>query len=223
VEAVPAPPLPRTAETAASHKIEPLIGKFLRSLHVLLRTVLLYQRNHPRMTQSLEAADRDLRAVLAQVPALSIKVERDGVIATTREAPHNTRALPDLRGELRALAAELAGAGVASLIFLHRTNLGELALFAHALNTASRGASRVPAGHANPDRNWPAWLAEHQITGIQINASIQRRDETVLAILLAALPGAQPHDPADQPAEDRLPSISIQHRRSLRGSSFWAT
>jgi len=209
VESVPAPPVPGAAETAASHKIDPLIGKFLRSLHVLLRAVRLYQRNHPRMTSSLEAADRDLRAVLAQVPALSIKVERDRVIATTREAPRNTRALPDLRGELRALAAELAGAGMASLIFLRRTNLGELALFAHSLDAASRGTGRVPAGHANPDRNWPAWLAEHQITGIQINASIQRRDETVLAILLGALPGAQPPDPADQPAEDRLSSISM--------------
>ena len=221
VDAVPTPPVPGAAEAAASHKLEPLIGRFLRSLHVLLRAVRLYQRNHPRMTESLEAADRDLRTVLAQVPALSIKVERDGVIASTREAPRSTRALPDLRGELRALATELAGAGVASLILLRRTNLGELALFAHALDAASRGAGRVHSGHGSPDRNWPEWLAEHQITGIQINASIQRRDETVLAILLAALPGAQPPDPADLPAEDSHNSISMtstadQTRAALR-------
>jgi len=229
VEAVPTLPVRGSAEAAASNKIDPLIGRFLRSLHVLLRAVRLYQRNHPRMTESLEAADRDLRAVLAQVPALSIKVERDGVIATTREAPRNTRPLSDLRGELKTLSAELAGAGVASLIFLRRINLGELALFAHALDAASRGASRapvgrVPAGRANADRNWPAWLAEHQIVGIQINTSLQRRDETVLATLLGALPGAQPPDQLDQsghPAEGRLASVSTastaeQTRAALR-------
>jgi hypothetical protein len=182
VEAVPVLPAPEAAEAAVG-KLDPLIGKFLRSLHVLLRAVRLYQRNHPRVTESLEAVDCDLRVLLAQVPALSIKIERDGLIATTRQAPRNTRPLPDLRGELKTLAAELAGAGVASLVFLRRINLGELALFAHALDAATRQTARNAAG-----RNWPAWLADHQIAGIQINASLQRREETVLALLLAALP-----------------------------------
>jgi hypothetical protein len=129
------------------------------------------------------------------VPALSIKLERDGVIATTRESPRNTRLLADFRGELKTLSAELAGTGVVSLIFLRRANLGELALFAHALDASSRTASRPPAGRAHSDRNWPAWSAEHQIAGIQINASLKRHEETVLALLLAALPVPQSPDP----------------------------
>ena len=183
VEAVPIAPAAGAVESDAASKLDPLIGRFLRSLHVLLRAVRLYQRSHPRVTESLEAVDRDLRTILVQVPALSIKVKRDGLIATTRQAPGNTCLLPDLRGELKTLAAELAGAGLASFIFLRRTNLGEVALLAHALDLASRNLARNAAV-----RNWPAWLAEHQIAGIQINASLQRREETVLALLLAALP-----------------------------------
>jgi hypothetical protein len=178
-------------ENSAAGKLDPLIGKFLRSLHVLLRAVRLYQRNHPRVTESLEAVDRDLLPILAQVPALSIKVERDGVIATTRQAPRSTRLLVDLRGELRTLAAEFAGAGVVSLVFLRRINLGELALLAHAIDASARNTVRQAAG-----RNWPAWIAEHQIAGIQVNASLQRREETVLALLLAALPAPSAADDA---------------------------
>jgi hypothetical protein len=186
VEAVPTSPSAETAEATAAAKLDPAIGKFLRSLHVLLRAVRLYQRNHPRVTESLETVDQDLRTVLVQVPALSIKIERDGIIATTRQTPQNTRPLPDFRGELHTLAAELAGAGIASLVFLRRINLGEIALFAHALDAATRHSARNATA-----RNWPAWLAERQIAGIQINASLQRREETVLALLLAALPPQQ--------------------------------
>jgi hypothetical protein len=199
IEAVPVQPGPGEAEAAAATKLDPLIGKFLRSLHVLLRAVRLYQRNHPRVSESLEAVDRDLRTILAQVPALSIRIERDGIIATTREAPRNARLLADLRGELRTLAAELAGTGVSSLIFLRRINLGELALLAHALDAAARNAARNPAG-----RNWPAWLAEHQVAGILINASLQRRDETVLALLLAALPAPPPRDAVIASSQEQI-------------------
>ena len=211
VDAVPVLPAPGAAEAAASNKLDPQIGKFLRSFHVLLRAVRLYQHNHPRLTESLEAVDRDLRIVLAQVPALSIKFERDGVIATTRESPRNTRLLADFRGELKTLSAELAGTGVVSLIFLRRTNLGELALFVHALDASSRSTSRPPAGRTHSDRNWPAWSAEHQVAGIQINASLQRHEETVLALLLAALPLPQSPDPLAE-----ITSTADQTRAALR-------
>jgi hypothetical protein len=218
VDAVPAPPAAGAAEATASSKLDPLIGKFLRALHVLLRAVRLYQRNHPRVTESLEAVDRDLRTVLAQVPALCIKLDRDGVVATTRESPRNNRLLADLRGELKTLSAELAGTGVASLIFLRRVNLGELALFAHALDVASRSAGRPGGGQTNADRNWPAWLAERQIKGIQINAALQRREDTVLALLLAALPAPQTPDPLAE-----IATTADQIRAALRFVSSLTT
>jgi len=210
IEAIPAQPAPGEAEAARAGKLDPLIGKFLRSLHVLLRGVRLYQRNHPRLNESLEAADRDLRAILAQVPALSIKIERDGVIVTTRETPRNTRLLADPRGELRTLAGDIAGAGVSSLIFLRRINLGEIALLAHALDAAARNAVRHTAG-----RNWPAWLAEHRISGILINASLQRREETVLALLLAALPAPPSADAASTGDQIRA-ALRFVHTLNLR-------
>jgi hypothetical protein len=192
VEAVPVVSPTNAAGPSPSSKIDPLVSRFLRSLHVLIRAERLYQRNHPRMTESLEAADRDLRSVLAQVPALSIKVERDALIAATRESPRNSAPLPDPRGEMKLLAAELSGAGIASLVLLRRANLGELAQLAHALDAASRTGGRSSIGRSGPRHtDWAAWLAEHQIVGIQINSSSQRRDETVLAILLGGLRGAQ--------------------------------
>jgi hypothetical protein len=214
---VDATPVPATYEspdvTASSNKMDQMVGRFLRSFHVLLRAVRLYQRNHPRMTESLEATDRNLRAVLAQVPALSIRIERDGLIATTREAPSNHRALPDLRGELRTLAVELAGTGIASLVFLRRANLGELAQFAHAVDAASRSANRASTPRTATDRNWVVWLAEHQISGIQINASVQRREDALLAVLLGALSGPEP---ADQASDDGpLTSTADQARAAL--------
>jgi hypothetical protein len=162
------------------------------------------------VTEGLEAADRNLRAILAQVPALSVKVERDGLIATTREAPRNQKTLPDPRAELRALAGELTGAGVASLVFLRRTNLGELALFVHAVDTAARSANSASASRRPVDRNWAAWLQEHQakVKGIQINASMQRREEAALAVLFGAL--ASPES-AHQPLGDS-PQASTENQ-----------
>ena len=189
VDAVPVVPAAPQHDSTVQTKLDPLITRFIRSFHVLLRAVRLYQRNHPRVNESLESAERDLRVVLTQVPALSVRIEHHGLIATTRESASNTSLLPDPRGEMKVLAAELTAASVSSLIFLSRTNLGEFALLAHALDAASRNFAR----NAAPP-NWPDWIAKHQIAGVQINASLRRRDETVLALLLAALPSAAPSE-----------------------------
>jgi hypothetical protein len=202
---------------AISSKIDLLTGRFLRSFHVLLRSVRLYQRNHPRMTESLEAADRDLRAVLAQVPALSVKVQRDALIATTREAPRNTVALPDLRGELRMLAADLSAAGIASLIFLRRVNLGELAILAHALDNAARNAGTISASRPATAHNWTSFLSERHVLGIQINTPAQYNEETVLAILVGALSGPES---STQAGVDRGSITGAQARAAL---AFMAT
>jgi hypothetical protein len=189
VDAVPVVPAAPQRDSRVQTKLDPLVTRFIRSFHVLLRAVRLYQRNHPRVNESLESAEGDLRAVLTQVPALSVRIEHHGLIATTRESASNTSLLADPRGEMKVLAAELTAAGVSSLIFLSRTNLGEFSLLAHALDAASRNFAR---NAAPPD--WPDWIAKHQIAGVQINASLQRRDETVLALLMAALPSAAPSE-----------------------------
>ncbi len=160
------------------------VTKFLRSLHVLLRSVRLYQRNHPRVGESLEMAERDLRAVLAHAPALGIRINREAILVAGREG--EARALPDWRGDLRVLAIELQNAGIASLVFLRRIHLGELALFAHELDEASRTGGRA----LSVSVNWREWALRNQIAGLEINAALPGEGQNVLAYLMAALPAA---------------------------------
>jgi PilZ domain len=167
-----------------------LISGFLRSLQGLVRSVGLYQRNHPRVAESLESAERQLRALLAQVPSLYVAVDSGRLAASTAGGPRN-RPVADSHGELRALAGELAGAGIFSLEFLPRTHLGELALLAHAVDASHRAAGRSRREPVGPSRDWPVWRAEHQINGIRINTPVERRDDAVLASLITALLGLE--------------------------------
>ena len=184
----------RTATPPAANgslPIHVLIGRFFHSLHVLVSAVRLYQRNHPRVTESLESAERDLRAVFRQWPMLSVSVTRASLAAIARDPQHEHQTLADPRGELRSLAEELADAGVNSLTFLPQTNLGELALLAHAVDATSRSTSQQRGGRAAAPRNWSAWLVGQKVAGILVNAPIERREDTLLAILLGALPSAE--------------------------------
>jgi len=189
-------------------------ARFLRSLQILVRAVRLYQRNHPQVTESLEAAERDLRAVFQQLAVLSIGVERDALTIAARESAGGQYSLPDPRGELRGLADTLASAGVRSLTFLPRTNLGELALLAAAIEATCRLAGQSRGGRNAAGRDWPAWVSEHRVTGIRVNARIERSDDTVLASLLGALLGLDPATAAAPRAS--LESTADQVRAALQ-------
>jgi len=153
--------------------------RFLRSFHVLLRSVRLYQKNHPRVLDSLEAAERHLRAVFALLPSLSVGIER-GNLSVVGLREHT---LQDPRGELTALAEELSRCGIVSAVFQPGTHLGELDTLAHLINDVlARGGARP-----TQSQNWPARLASHRISGIRVNAPLERKVDTVLTSLMAAL------------------------------------
>jgi len=174
----------------------------------------LYQRNHPRVAESLESVERCLHGAFRHCRAINLRVERDGLALLADPSQQQASALHDPRGELRNLAAELADAGVQTLTFLPRTNLSELELFARAVDATSRVASQHRGDGGATRRDWNVWLAERQFAGIRVNAPVERRDDdTVLAILLGALPGAERQGPAAEP----FPTSTLEQlRETLR-------
>jgi PilZ domain len=199
VASTPAPTLTHQAAAknastlaSASGAADLLVGRFLRSFQVLVSTMRLYQRNHPRVMESLESVEGCLQATFRQCRAVDLHVERGRVTLLADQTRHQPQALGDPRGELRILVEELTDAGVNRLTFAPRTNLSELELFAQAVNATSRAATQHRGERGAGNRDWSGWLAEHQIAGIRVNAPAERRDDdTILAILLGALPGAE--------------------------------
>ena len=114
-------------------------GRFVRSLHVLLRSARLYQKNHPRLVESLEGAEESLRAAHDHAAPLAIRFDHGRVVF--RGQP-----LSDSRGEMKSLAEDLSGRGVSVLVFSRETNLGELNSLA-ALLSASRSYARIGWRH----------------------------------------------------------------------------
>lgn len=189
-----------------------LIARFLRTMQVQLRSMGLYERNHPRLTENLELAQRDLRAVFVRFPGFGVRIE-DGIFyLTTRSAEmppatrngprggrpqlppipprsnaRNGRALADKRGELRGLAEELGGAGIESLVFLPQANLGELASFVHTVDATCRARKLAQSGNVFVEPDWPTWITAHGLTGIRINSSLGPGHDAVLASLLGAV------------------------------------
>ena len=167
--------------------------RFLHSFHVLLRASRLYQKNHPRVMESLEAAERNLRHALELLPCLAVTVEHGRLLldvpgGASTEAPESNPGR-----EWNALAQDLTRCGITSLIFQPQTNLGELNLLADLVNAALGNATRCA-----PSPNWPARLAEHDVTGIVANEPSERNVDTVLASLVATLVacGASAEQPA---------------------------
>lgn len=196
VSAKPVPDSNRVESTARSDARIGDIHRALRELHVLVRSTRLYQRNHPRVLESLDAAYESIRELAALMGGLELRVERSGlVVPKLNEAP-----LPDLRGDLEALAADLQRAGIQTLVFERRFHVGELDTLARLMKTSllrSEDASRK-----NANSWWTAKLLENGVEGIQVNTQTDRRVDTVLASLIAALVaygGNSPREDAEAP------------------------
>ena len=121
------------------------IARFLRAFQVLLKATRLYDLNHPQVQENLSTAEQELRA--AQISAkprnVALKVQAGQVINAASGHP-----VQDPRGELRALAEELARRGVTKLVFTQEVNLGELASLTALL------AGKTP--HLGPRRTSPS-------------------------------------------------------------------
>lgn len=196
---------------AGAQGIELVVVRFLRALQVLLKSAQLYDRNHPRLLESLEAAERNLRAALPLASPLGISIAGDTV-------QWRGRPLADPRGELRALASALAKQGVSTLIFLPATNVGELGNLAELLDPSRNQASVAES------RNWAALLEQRRVRGIRINAPLdEKKADAVLTRLLAAVldpsvPLWTRPDPDSSGSDDASAPVIANTSGELRGA-----
>ena len=163
----------------------------LRELHLLLRSARLYDRQHPRALQSLDAAYDSLRVIAADLNGLEVRVERNGLVAPKiHEAP-----LPDVRGDLYALAFDLRRAGIHNLAFASKFHVGELDTLAQLTK-----AALLKSGQPNKQEAlawWPVQLREQRVEGIAVNTQTERKVDTILASLIAALVAYGGHSPRE--------------------------
>jgi hypothetical protein len=182
---------PRTKAVGIDPKVNE-VHRALRSLHLLLRSERLYEKNHPRRLDSLDGAYDSLRNTADILGGLEIRIERGGLVVPRVSDAH----LPDARGEMQALARDLQHAGIGILMFSKKFHVGELDTFAR-LAKASLLRSEEPAKDAN-NAWWPARLLEHRVEGISVNTQTERKVDTVLASLIAALVAYGGHSPRDK-------------------------
>jgi hypothetical protein len=175
---------PRRVATRAAAP-DALVGEFLEAFRILLRSSRLYQRNHPRWVESLDAAEHRLRDALAATPSVQVRVEHGTFTVSHGDAttPHGLP-VADAHGELKSLAEEFARCGLSSLEFLQTVHLGELDLLSQQILWITR---KRPTSADQGKTIWQQWIREAHIFGIRINIPAGRRDETVLATLVAAL------------------------------------
>lgn len=178
----------------------------LRSFHLLLRSYRLYDNSHPQVADHTDAAYDALKRAAAELGGFEFRVERGGIVVPQIAEGH----LPDARGEFSALAADLHRCGIQTVVFADKFNVGELDTVAQLLK-ASLLKSEESSGRSGKS-SWSAKLREHRVSGIQFNTLTERKVDTVLASLIAALVaygGNAPQDTGDTPiAAPGSPEIS---------------
>lgn len=189
-----------------------LAVQFLRSLHVLLRSVRLYHQHHPRLIESLKVARQDLDAALGGSALLRFGVEDNGLVVS-KQPTGSGHPLGDGRGDLKALSDVFWRARIRSLIFIPHTRLDELLQFARAIDAACR------ARGSSSREDWSSRLREDRITGVRVNQTTEHPSEPInFAGLLEAMLGSGMDRPAGELAAKAAPD---QFRAALR--LLWAS
>jgi len=184
-----------------SRAMDPLLADAIQALRdflLLLRAHRLYSTTHPRLQESLDTAYDSLRRSAADLGGLAIRPERGGIVVAKVSEAH----LRDSRGELHALAMELQRVGIQTLWFAPKFHVGELDTLVQLLKTSLLRSEE--STRRNPITNWADILRENRVEGIQINTLTERKVDTVLASLIAALVaygGNAPVDNGDAPIQ----------------------
>src|SRR5690349_20567910 len=190
-----------------------LAAEFLRSLHLLLRSVRLYHQHHPRLIESLKSTGQALEAALTGSAVLGFGVERDG-LTVTKQPSGSGHFLADARGELKTLAECFGRARIRTLTFVPHTRLDELLQFARAVDAACR------ARNAASREDWASRLRDHRITGIRVNQAPEGSGEPInFSSLLEALLGSGRD--SSESAELLAKAAPDQFRGALR--ALWAS
>jgi len=181
------------SQTAATDEKALEVHRALRNFHMLLRAERLYEKDHPRRLDSLDGAYDSLRSAAELLGGLEVRVERGGLVAPRIDDGH----LPDARGEMQALAIDLQRAGIHSVVFSKKFHVGELDTLT-GLMKASLLRSEEPAKNVG-NAWWLARLLENRVEGISVNTRTERKVDTVLASLIAALVAYGGHSPGETP------------------------
>jgi len=179
------------APASAPDHLSNEVQRALRNLHLLIRSERLYEKDHPRRLDSLDSAYDSLRNATELLGGLEIRVERGGLVAPRIGDAH----LPDVRGEMQALAIDLQRSGIHALVFSKKFHVGELDTLTRLLK-ASLLRSEDPAKDASSEW-WATRLLENRVEGISVNTQTERRVDTVLASLIAALVAYGGHSPRE--------------------------
>ncbi|MGC2767617.1 MAG: PilZ domain-containing protein [Candidatus Acidiferrum sp.] len=168
----------------------------LRTFNLLLRARRLYNESHPKVLDTLDQAYDGLRNVAGSLNGLEVRVERGGIVVPRLNEAH----LTDVRGEFHTLACDLQRAAIHSLFFSAKFHVGELDTLSHLITDtllrSEEAAKRFGVG------GWSARLREHRVNGIQVNTLTERKVDSVLASLIAALVaygGNAPQESGDTP------------------------
>ena len=168
----------------------------MRELVILLHNKRLYHHAHPKNQQSLDQAYDNLQRLALSMNGLEIRVERDAImVPKLSEAP-----VPDPKNELRHLALDFQLAGIQTLVILRQFHVGELDTLAQLLRASLLRSDE--SSRKNRSAWWTAKLLEFGVEGILVNAQTDRKADTVLASLIAALVafgGNTPNENADAP------------------------
>jgi hypothetical protein len=199
---------PHPPAAAEDGKIEN-IHRALLNFYLLLRCGRLYDATHPKRLATLEATYDALHKIAAR-DKLEVRVERDGLAVSRLGAPH----LPDTRGEMQALALMLRQAGIRRLSFTHKLGIEELDILAELIKVSlmipEPGPAKIPGGAARAWRDewWTAHLTQHRVEGILINNQVDRKVDTLLTSLIAALVAYGGNSPRGNPEERvHLPAL----------------
>ena len=163
-----------------------------------MRAERLYDKNHPRRLESLDSAYESLKNIAALLNGLEIHIERGGLVASKLSEAH----IPDARGEMQSLAADLQRAGIQSLSFGRKFHVGELDTLAQLLKSTLL-RSEEPANRGGSTW-WPVRLLENRVEGITVNTQTEQKVDTVLASLIAALVaygGNSPRETSETPIQ----------------------
>jgi len=168
----------------------------LREFSILLHNKRLYHHSHPKNLDSLNQAYENLQRLAQNMNGFEIRVEREAIVVPKlSEAP-----VPDPKNELRHLALDLQLAGVQTLVVLRQFHIGELDTLAQLLRASLLKSDE--SSKNNRSAWWTAKLLEFGVEGIQVNTQTDRKVDTVLASLIAALVafgGNSPNENADAP------------------------
>jgi PilZ domain-containing protein len=148
------------------------------------------------LLDSLDQAYDGLRQASTELNGLEVRIERGGIVVPKLSDGH----LPDARGEFHALATDLQRAGIHTLYFGTKFHVGELDTLSQLIHpTLLNSEESVKRLHHG---DWLQRLRERRVEGIQINTLTERKVDSVLASLIAALVaygGNAPQDSSDAP------------------------